>query len=163
MENILRLYYLEDLQPGQRFVSESTCLSREEIVAFAERYDPQPFHLEESAAQASLFGGLAASGWHTAALTMRMLVKGGLPLAGGLVGVQMSLSWPNPTRPTDTLHVESEIIDIVRSRSNPERGIVTVRSETKDLAGEVRQVLTGKVLVQARKPDPVLSQPVLGT
>jgi acyl dehydratase len=153
----VHLYYLEDLQLGQRFVSESTCLSREEILAFAERYDPQPFHLEDAAAEASLFGGLAASGWHTAALTMRMLVQGGLPLAGGLVGMQMSTSWPTPTRPTDTLHVESEVLDIVRSRSRPEQGIVTVRSETKDLSGEVRQVLTANLMVQARTPNAVNS------
>lgn len=153
----MHLYYLEDLQPGQRFVSESTCLSREEILAFAKRYDPQPFHLEDEAARASLFGGLAASGWHTAALTMRMLVQGGLPLAGGLVGMQMSISWPTPTRPIDTLHVESEVLDIVRSRSRPDQGIVTVRSATKDLSGEVRQVLTAKLMVQARTPNAVNS------
>src|SRR5688572_9242746 len=101
----MELLYLEDLHEGQRFVSASRTVEAEEIKAFAAEFDPQPFHLDETAAAGSFFGGLAASGWHTAALTMRLLVQGGLPLAGGVIGASGELSWPRPTRPGDMLRV----------------------------------------------------------
>ncbi len=95
-----------DFRPGQRFRSPPQTISAEEIKEFARQFDPQPFHLDEAAAASSLFGGLAASGWHTAALAMRMNVVGGLPIAGGIIGNGIDeLRWPHPVRPGDTLAV----------------------------------------------------------
>src|SRR5262245_65083878 len=115
--------YLDDLHVGQRFVSGTHLLDEEQVRAFARQFDPQPFHLDDEAAKGTLFGGLVASGWHTAAVTMRLLVEGGLPIAGGLVGAGAEVTWPKPTRPGDTLHVESEILELRPSRSNPGRGL----------------------------------------
>jgi acyl dehydratase len=142
--------YLDDIKIGQRFTSGTLALDAEQIKAFARQFDPQPFHLDEAAAKNSIFQGLAASGWHTAALTMRLLVSGGLPLAGGSIGAGGEIAWPRPTRPGDILQVESEVVAVTPSRSRPDRGIVTVRSETKNQRGEVVQVLTAKLMVPRR-------------
>jgi acyl dehydratase len=142
--------YLDDFQVGQRFVTRSYTLDADQIKAFAAQFDPQPFHLDEVAAKASLFGGLAASGWHTAAITMRLLVESGAPIAGGLVGVGGEISWPRPTRPGDVLSVASEVLAVIPSRSKPDRGTVTMRSETKNQRGEVVQRLTAKLVVPRR-------------
>jgi len=144
------LQYFDDLQAGMRFVSASRTVEEAEIKAFAGMYDPQPFHTDPEAAQHSVFRGLAASGWHTAALTMSLLVGGGLPVAGGIVGVNVEIAWPRPTRPGDTLHVESEIVEVTPSRSRPDRGMVTARSETLNQAGEPVQILTSKLVVPRR-------------
>jgi acyl dehydratase len=112
---------LDDLHIGQRFTSGTHLLDEEQIKAFARQFDPQPFHLDNEAARGTLLSGLAASGWHTAAITMRLLVESGLPLAGGIVGAGGELDWPNPTRPGDSLKVESEVLDIRPSRSRLER------------------------------------------
>lgn len=144
--------YLEDLQVGQRFSSASLTLDAEHIKRFAQAYDPQPFHLDDDAARDSLFGGLAASGWHTAALTMSLLVDSGLPLQGGIIGAGGEISWPRPTRPGDTLRVESEVQSIVPSRSKPRQGMVTVRSETVNQHGETVQILVAKLVVPRRQP-----------
>jgi acyl dehydratase len=141
--------YLEDLYVGQTFTSEPHKLDAEQIKRFAAEYDPQPFHLDEDAAKGSLFGGLAASGWHTAALTMRMLVES-MPLADGLVGAELQLAWPKPTRPGMTLQVFSEIVEITPSRSKPDMAIVAARNETRDQNGEVLQVFTVKMPVFKR-------------
>src|SRR5215468_8996051 len=111
--------YLDDLHIGLRFTSGTHAIDERQITAFAREFDPQPFHLDPDAAKASLFGGLAASGWHTAAITMRLQVDGGLPIRGGLVGLSVELAWPKPTRPGDILHVESEVVDVTPSRSRP--------------------------------------------
>src|SRR5512132_1070648 len=111
--------YLDDLRVGQRFTGGSLRVEEAEIKAFAAQFDPQPFHLDESAARASLFRGLAASGWHTAALSMRLLVDGGLPIAGGVIGASGELAWPRPTRPGDVLTVETEVLQVVPSKSAP--------------------------------------------
>lgn len=142
--------YLEDLHEGQRFVSPSRTITAEEIKAFATAFDPQPFHLDEAAAEASVFGGLAASGWHTAAVTMRLLVDGGLPLAGGIIGAGGELSWPHPTRPGDALHVECVIEKITPSRSRPDRGMLTVRIETLNQRGETAQLFVVNTLAFRR-------------
>jgi acyl dehydratase len=147
------LLYLDDLRVGQRFASGRQALDETQIKGFAALFDPQPFHLSDTAARASLFGGLAASGWHTAAITMRLLVTGGAPLAGGVIGAGGEISWPRPTRPGDVLQVESEVIEVVPSRSRPERGMVTLRSETRNQRGEVVQVLTARLVVP-RRPGP---------
>jgi acyl dehydratase len=141
--------FLEDLQVGQTFTTESVTVTAEAIKAFAREYDPQPFHLDEAAAQASLFGGLAASGWHTAALSMRLLVDG-LPLAGGLVGVGGETTWPRPTRPGDTLAVHVEVLEITPSRSRPDRGMIRTRNETRNQHGEPVQISTLGIVVWRR-------------
>jgi acyl dehydratase len=139
--------YLEDFEVGQRFVSATHAMDAGQIKAFGQRFDPQPFHLDEAAAQASFFKGLAASGWHTAAVTMSLLVKSGMPIAGGLIGASCEISWPRPTRPDDVLQVESEVLVVTPSRSRPDRGMITLKSETKNQKGEVLQVLVSKMLV----------------
>ena len=145
-----RRYYLEDLQVGQRFTSATHEIDAAQIKAFAREFDPQPFHLDEEAAKATLFGGLAASGWHTAAISMRLMVKTGLPLAGGILGAGGEINWPKPTRPGDILQVVSEIEEITPSRSRPDRGTVRVRNETRNQRGEIVQVLIAKLIVPRR-------------
>jgi acyl dehydratase len=142
--------YLDDLSVGQRFVSGSHALDEAQIRAFAAQFDPQPFHLDDVAARDSLFAGLAASGWHTAAITMRLLTDGGAPIAGGVIGAGGEISWPQPTRPGDVLQVESEILEVRPSRSRPDRGMVTLRSETRNQHGAVLQILTAKLVVPRR-------------
>lgn len=142
--------YLEDLSPGDRFTSGEHALDAAQIVEFAKRFDPQPFHLDEQAAKGTFFQGLAASGWHTASITMRLLVQSGLPLADGVIGSGGEIQWPRPTRPGDVLHVESEVVEVTPSRSRPERGMVVVRSETRNQHGEVLQRLTTKLVVSRR-------------
>jgi acyl dehydratase len=145
-DNVNRLF-LDDLSVGQRFTSKTYAVGKSEMVAFASQFDPQPFHLDDRAAKGTIFGGLAASGWYTAAVTMRLQVCSGLPLAGGIVGAGGEISWPQPTRPGDVLRVESEVLDIRPSRSHPERGMVTLRSETRNQRNEVVQLLIVKVVV----------------
>ena len=142
--------YLDDLQVGQRFKSASHALNEEQIKAYAREFDPQPFHLDEEAAKHTLFAGLAASGWHTVAITMRLMVEGGLPLAGGIIGSGGEISWPKPTRPGDVLSVISEIVEVTPSRSRPDRGMVKVRSETVNQRGEIVQILLARLIVPRR-------------
>jgi acyl dehydratase len=142
--------YLEDLHVGQRFTSGSYDMDENRIKAFAAEFDPQPFHLDEAVAKTSVFNGLSASGWHTAAVAMRLLVIGGLPLGNGIIGLGGELAWPRPTRPGDTLRVESEIQEILPSRSKPNQGVVIVRSSTLNQHGEPVYVFTAKVLVFKR-------------
>ena len=144
------MLYLDDLYAGQRFTSDAYVIDEARIKEFAAEFDPQPFHLDETAAQASVFKGLAASGWHTAALAMRLLVTGGLPFANGIVGLGGEISWPRPTRPGDLLRVESEIVEITPSRSKPQQGVVTVRSTMLNQNGEAVYVFNSKVLVWKR-------------
>ncbi|MET1027684.1 MAG: MaoC family dehydratase [Dongiaceae bacterium] len=142
--------YLEDLHVGQHFTSATHALDEQQIKAFAGQFDPQPFHLDEAAASHTLFEGLAASGWHTAAITMRLLLKGGAPIAGGIIGSGGEITWPRPTRPGDVLHVESEVLTITPSRSRPDRGMVILRSETFNHRGEVVQTFVAKLVVPRR-------------
>ena len=150
MTRTMEQLYLEDLAVGQRFTSETYAMEAERIKEFAAEFDPQPFHIDESAANASVFKGLAASGWHTAAVAMRLLVTGGLPFANGLVGLGGEVAWPRPTRPGDILHVESEIVEIKPSRSKPHQGIVTVRGTMFNQHGQAVYVLTAKLLALKR-------------
>jgi acyl dehydratase len=145
-----RLLYLDDLRVGQRFSTGTHPLDESQVIAFASQFDPQPFHLDAAAARNTVFEGLAASGWHTAAITMRLMVDGGLPIAGGLVGRAGEISWPKPTRPDDVLQVESEVLEITPSRSRPDRGMVKVRSETRNQRGEVVQILVARLVVPRR-------------
>ena len=143
--------FLEDLRVGQRFKSGLHAVDEAQIKAFAVQFDPQPFHLDDAKAKGTMFAGLAASGWHTAAITMRLLVDGGAPIAGGIIGAGGEVSWPKPTRPGDILQVESEVMEVTPSRSRPDRGMVTVRSETRNQRGEVVQTLTAKLVVPRRR------------
>ena len=152
LKPVTELLYLEDLSVGQRFVSAPRRIEAEEIKAFAAEYDPQPFHLYEDVAERSIFGGLAASGWHTMAITMRLLVES-VPLADGLIGASTEVSWPKPTRPGMALQVFSEITDIRPSRSKPGMAIVTLRSETRDQLGETVLIFTARMPVFKRGQD----------
>jgi acyl dehydratase len=144
------LYY-DDLQVGNTFQTATHALDTEQIKRFAKQFDPQPFHLDEAAALESMFGGLAASGWHTAAITMQLLVTSGPPLVNGIVGAAAEVEWKAPTRPGDVLHVCSEVLTLTPSRSRPDRGMVVMRSDTLNQRGEVVQTLTAKLMV-ARRP-----------
>jgi acyl dehydratase len=138
-------FYLDDLQTGQRFTSRTQVVDTEQIIRFAKEFDPQPFHTDPEAARGTMFGGLIASGWHTAAISMRLLLDA-FPIAGGNIGLGGEAAWPKPVRAGDTLHVECEIIDVRPSKSHADRGIVTVRSETKNQRNETTQILTAKML-----------------
>ncbi len=142
--------YLDDLVVGEKFTSAEHAMDEAQIKAFALQFDPQPFHLDDDAAKATLFEGLAASGWHTAAITMRLLVGGGLPFAGGIIGAGGEISWPKPTRPDDVLHVETEVVSVTPSRSRPDRGMVVVRSETRNRHGKVVQHSVYKLVVPVK-------------
>jgi acyl dehydratase len=149
-ESIRQLGYLEDLRVGQRFTSHTYLVTAEAIIAFAREFDPQSFHLDAEAAKASLFKGLVASGWHTAAISMRLLVEDGPSFGAGTIGLGADLTWPTPTRPGDVLQVHGEITEIMPSASGKPRGTVIVRTETRNQRDEVVQTFVGKVLVPAR-------------
>jgi acyl dehydratase len=142
--------YLDDLAVGRKFATGSVTLTLEGCKAFATEFDPQPFHLDEAAARASMFGRIAASGWYTASLSMRLLVEGELTIAGGLIGLGGELTWPRPTYPGDTLQVETEILAIRPSATNPARGIVTARNQTFNQNGDPVQIAVVKMLVPRR-------------
>lgn len=143
--------FLEDYAVGQTFRSDPLRVSASEIVRFASAYDSQPFHLDDAAARHTLFGGLAASGWHTAALTMKLLLASDFSPEGGIIGVGFSeLRWPRPVRPDDELHVEVEVLEVRRSRSNAAQGLVTSRTTTRNGAGEAVQISVGTILVPVR-------------
>ena len=144
--------YLEDFAAGQTFRSGRQRIDTERIKRFAAEFDPQPFHLDEGAARDSIFGALAASGWHTAALTMRLLVDSELKPAGGLIGLGFDeLRWPRAVRPGDELCVESEVLEVRPSKSRPDQGLVKIRMTTLNQNGEPVQVSVGNLIVRRRK------------
>ena len=143
--------YLEDFAVGQTFGSGRLRVDKERIKSFAAEFDPQPFHLDEEAARGSIFRGLAASGWHTAAMTMRLLVEGELKPAGGIVGAGFDdFQWPRPVRPGDELRVEAEILEVRRSKSRPTHGMIKVRTTTRNQDGEAVQISVGNLVVPRR-------------
>jgi acyl dehydratase len=143
--------YLEDFAVGQTFGSGRLRVDRERIKTFAAEFDPQPFHLDEEAARASIFRGLAASGWHTAAMTMRLLVGGELRPAGGIVGAGFDdFQWLRPVRPGDELRVEAEILEVRPSKSRPTQGMIKVRTTTLNQDGETVQISVGNLVVPRR-------------
>lgn len=147
------LFYLDDLVPGfvYRPAGESAPLTVEAITAYAREFDPQPFHLDDAAAAKTLFGGLAASGWHTASLTMQLLVRHGLPLAGGIVGGSIDeLRWPRPVRPGDRLHIENEVLEVRPSKSRPQQGLVKLKTTTLNQNKEPVQIMTANLIVPRR-------------
>lgn len=140
--------YLEDFTVGQTFGSGRLRIDEEQIRRFASEFDPQPFHLDDKAARDTIFRGLAASGWHTAALTMRLLVEGEMKPAGGVVGAGIDeLRWPRPVRPGDELRVESEVLEVRPSKSRPEQGMIKVRSTTLNKSGDAVQIFVGNLVV----------------
>src|SRR5258707_10364914 len=146
--------YLEDYSVGQLYQSGQLRIDKAQIIAFAAQFDPQPYHLDEEAARKSVFGGLAASGWHTAALTMRLLVESEFGPADGILGVGFDeLSWPRPVRPGDELHVESEVLEVRPSKSRPDRGMIITRNTTFNHNNEAVQVFTAKLIVPRRPVD----------
>jgi acyl dehydratase len=145
-----QVLYLDDFAVGRKFVTRDVTLTLEGCKAFAAQYDPQPFHLDEAAAQQSVFGRLAASGWHTASLSMRLLVESDIRPAGGLIGLGGELQWPRPTYPGDTLRVECEVLEVRVSKWKPDRGVVTMRNQTLNQRSEAVQVLVVKMLVPRR-------------
>ena len=150
--------YLEDYAAGQTFASGRLTVEREQITAFASQFDPQPFHLDEAAARDTVFQGLAASGWHTAALTMRLLVEGELKPRGGIIGMGFEeFRWPKPVRPGDELRVESEVLEVRSSKSRPDQGLIKVRTTTLNQRGEAVQVTVGTLLVP-RRPTEIANQ-----
>jgi acyl dehydratase len=144
--------YLDDFRVGQKFVgAERVRVDAGEIHRFAMQYDPQPFHLDEAAAKASIFRGLAASGWHTAAMTMQLLVASELKPAGGIVGAGFDeFRWPLPVRPGDELRIEVEILDVRASKSRPDIGVIKVRTTTLNQNGEAVQMTVGNLMVPRR-------------
>lgn len=144
--------YLDDIKVGDRFISGEHTLDEQQIIAYASAFDPQPFHLDDNAARKSLFKGLAASGWHTASITMALLVNS-IPVATGIIGAGGEIAWPTPTRPTDVLHAESSILEIKPSRSKPEMAIVTVETFTLNQHGDIRQRLVTKLMLFKRPTD----------
>jgi acyl dehydratase len=145
------LRYFEDFHVGMRFRSCTATMTAEDIKAFARQFDPQPFHLDEAAAKGTFFEGLAASGWHTAAVVMRLTVQSDLRPAGGTIGAGVeSLRWPKPVRPGDTIRVDGEVLDVRASRSRPEIGIVKIRSTTTNQAGETVQLAEIAMVVPTR-------------
>ena len=143
--------YLEDFAVGQTFGSGRLVIDEERIKSFAAEFDPQPFHLDGEAAKQTLFGGLAASGWHTAAATMRLLVESEMKPAGGIVGASFDeLRWPRPVRPGDELHVQSEVLEVRPSKSRPEQGVIKARTTTLNQNGETVQILVANLIVPRR-------------
>jgi len=143
--------YLEDLAVGQIFRSGKLRVDADQIKSFAAEFDPQPFHLDDVAAQNFIFRGLAASGWHTAALTMRLLVESEFKPAGGILGAGFDeFRWPSPVRPGDELHLESEILEMRPLKSRPDQGLAKVRTTTFNQRGEPVQILVANLFVPRR-------------
>jgi acyl dehydratase len=145
--------YLEDFVVGTEFVTGEVTITAEEIISFATRFDPQPFHTDPEAAKTTFFGGLAASGWHTAAITMRLLVTQGPEIAGGTIGAGGELLWPTPTRPGDRLHARITVESVSTSKSNPSRGSAMLKVETLTSDDQVRQLFTVRTLLFARTAE----------
>lgn len=144
---------LSDLNIGDRFESPTHTVEQEEALAFAQRFDPQPFHLDDAAARQSLFKGLAASGWHTASMCFRLIHDSGLDLRGGIIGQKIDeLRWPRPVRPGDQLRVVTTVADIQRSSKHPLRG--TVVFDHVALNQNDEPVLYMRAHVLANDPDP---------
>jgi acyl dehydratase len=149
-QGIMREHYLEDFAVGQTFGSGRLRVGADRIKSFAAEFDPQPFHLDEHTARDTIFHGLAASGWHTAALTMRLLVESEVRPAGGIIGAGGEISWPRPLRPGDELHLESEVLEVRPSNSHPAQGMIKVRTRTLNQNGEPVQILVANLVVPRR-------------
>src|SRR2546429_9849820 len=148
---IMKARYFDDLKVGDRFKSEPLRVTEKKLIEFAHKFDPQMFHLSRKDAERTIFKGLIASGWHTAAMTMRLFVQT-LNFAEGAIGLGVDeLRWPNPVRPGDSLCVETEIVELRLSRSKPNYGIVRLRNVTTNQLGEIVQMMTASAMVPLRK------------
>lgn len=144
--------YFEDLKAGDRFNTAEYEMTAEEIMAFGNKFDPQAFHTDAVAAAGTLFGRLVASGWHTAAVSMRLMVLGEMALDGGVIGQGMeSLRWPRPVLPGDRLRVVTEVAELRPAPARPDRGLIKLRCRTYNQNGKVVQEMTATLLV-ARRP-----------
>lgn len=145
-------WYMEDCRAGMTFTAEPVTVTAEEIVAFAQQFDPQPFHLDDTAARTTIFGGLIASGWHTSSLVMRRMLACLPPMEGGMIGRRIeTLDWPRPLRAGDSLHVHCEIKD-VRATRNPERGLMRLKTEAKNQHGETVLLMEALIFIPRRLP-----------
>ena len=144
--------YLEDYSVGQKFGSGRVRMDKDRIKAFAAEFDPQPFHLDEEAARHTIFEGLASSGWHTAAVTMRLLVDSDLNPVGGIVGAGGELRWLRPVRPGDELRIETEVLEVRPSSSRLDQGLIKVRTTTLNQNDETVQITIANLVV-SRRPD----------
>jgi len=150
--------YLEDFAAGQTYGPGRATVDAERIKAFAAEFDPQPFHLDDEAAAGTMFRGLAASGWHTAAITMRLLVESELKPAGGIIGIGFDeFRWPRPVRPRDELRVESEVLEVRPSKSRPDQGLIKVRTTTLNQHNEPVQIMISNLVVPRRPSTAGLS------
>src|ERR1700704_2597995 len=148
---IIKMRYLEDFAVGQKFGSGKLKVEAERVKSFAAEFDPQPFHLDDDAARDTIFRGLAASGWHTAAITMRLLVESDVKPAGGIVGAGFDeFRWPRPVRPGDELHIEAEVLEVRPSKSRPDQGMIKLRTTTLNQNGEPVQISVGNLVVPRR-------------
>ena len=147
--------YFEDFAVGEVLKpSARVRVEKDEIIAFAKKYDPQPFHLDEEAARKSIFGRLVASGWHTAAMTMSLVARSEYRAAGGSIGLGFDeLRWPIPVFPGDELRIESEILELRPSKSRPDRGLMKLRTRTLNQNGEAVQELIANAMVPRRPHD----------
>jgi acyl dehydratase len=143
--------YWEDFAVGEVIELGSCSITEAEVLAFARKYDPQPFHTDPEAARRSIFGGLIASGWHTGAMFIRMVVEHMTPVhaTSGAMGFD-DLKWIRPVRPGDVLSVESEIREKIESRSRPDRGTVKIESRIVTQRGEVVMSLVSLVIYLRR-------------
>ncbi len=144
--NLIKELFFEDLYIGQKFISTKHTITEDEIINFANSYDPQVFHTNPQLAKDTFFKGLAASGWHTASISMRLMVLS-FKVKGGLIGAGCDINWPIPTRPNDVLQVETEIIGCRESKSKPDRGLITIKGLTYNQNHEIVQILTSKIVV----------------
>lgn len=145
------LLHFDDLKVGDAFAGDLTqTVTEDDVKRFAAEFDPQPFHLDDAAARRTIFGGLAASGWHTAAITMRLLVTSGPKLANGILGAGGEIEWKMPVRPGDELHVDSEVVDLIASRSRADRGVVVMLCRTINQRGEVVQTFKARLMASRR-------------
>jgi acyl dehydratase len=146
----MKEHYFDDLKAGDRFKSDSLTVTEKQLIEFAHKFDPQMFHLSRKKAERTIFKGLIASGWHTAAITMRLLVQT-LSFAEGAIGLGVDeLRWPNVVRPGDVLTVETEIIDLRASRSRPGYGIIRFRNVTTNQRGETVQTMLASAMLPRR-------------
>ena len=142
--------YFDDLKVGDRFKSETLTVTEKELIEFAHKFDPQMFHLSRRRAERTIFKGLIASGWHTAAMTMRLFVQT-MNFGEGAIGLGVDkLRWPNAVRPRDVLTVETKILDARLSRSRPRYGIIRLRNLTTNQRGEVVQTMLASAMVRRR-------------
>ena len=147
----MKEHYFDDLKVGDRFKSEPLAVTEKQVIEFAHKFDPQMFHLTRKSAERTIFKGLIASGWHTAAMTMRLLVQT-LNFTEGAIGLGVDeLRWPNAVRPGDVLKVETEILELRLCRSKPDYGIIRLRNVTTNQRGEIVQTMTANAMVPRRK------------